>query len=75
MDLDDSWFRPAASYLVESRDKELHKAEVNAEVHESLRDALEKSSNDLYQSVINNAVDDWMRRLDAVIEVKRGHFE
>uniref|UniRef100_A0A914C8Y0 Uncharacterized protein n=1 Tax=Acrobeloides nanus TaxID=290746 RepID=A0A914C8Y0_9BILA len=71
MDLDDSWFRPAASYLVESRDKELHKAEV----HESLRDALEKSFNDLDQSVINNAVDDWMRRLDAVIEAKGGHFE
>jgi DNA-binding transcriptional regulator GbsR (MarR family) len=53
-------------------------AEVNAEVHESvesLRDALEKSSNDLDQSVINNAMDDWMRRLDTVIEAKGGHFE
>ena len=53
-------------------------SEVNAEAHtsvDSLRRAITAAFNNLSQDTVNRAVDDWMRRLDAVIDAEGGHFE
>lgn len=53
-------------------------SKVNAETHESvesLTEALEEAFSNLDQEGINKSIDDWMRRLDAVIEEEGGHFE
>ena len=53
-------------------------SEVNTEAHtsvDSLRRAITAAFNNLSQDTVNRAVDDWMRRLDAVIEAEGGHFE
>lgn len=53
-------------------------ADVNAQAHasvESLRLAIEEAFDNLSQETINNSVDNWMKRLDKVIEVQGGHFE
>uniref|UniRef100_A0A914E1F4 Uncharacterized protein n=1 Tax=Acrobeloides nanus TaxID=290746 RepID=A0A914E1F4_9BILA len=52
---------------------------VNAEAHETVEslqeEALEHAFQELDQDMINRAIDDWMRRLDAVISAEGGHFE
>uniref|UniRef100_A0A914C4V3 Uncharacterized protein n=1 Tax=Acrobeloides nanus TaxID=290746 RepID=A0A914C4V3_9BILA len=53
-------------------------AQVNAEAHDSvdsLKQAIMEAFENLNQDMINRAVDDWMRRLDAVIAAEEGHFE
>ena len=53
-------------------------SEVGAEAHEnveSLKQAIVKAFNNLDQDVINKSIDDWMRRLDAVIDAQGGHCE
>lgn len=53
-------------------------SEVNAEAHtsvESLKEAIVTAFNNLSQETINKSIDDWMRRLDAVIDAEGGHFE
>uniref|UniRef100_A0A914DJ56 Uncharacterized protein n=1 Tax=Acrobeloides nanus TaxID=290746 RepID=A0A914DJ56_9BILA len=53
-------------------------AQVNAEAHDlvdSLKQAIMEAFKNLNQDMINRAVDDWMRRLDAVIAAEGGHFE
>ena len=53
-------------------------SEVNAEAHnstESLKTAIETAFERLDQNIINRAVDNWMKRLDAVIKAEGGHFE
>ena len=53
-------------------------SEVNAEAHssvESLKEAIETAFENLNQQTINRAVDNWMKRLDKVIEANGGHFE
>ena len=56
----------------------LLEADVNAEEHnsvESLKNAISEAFERLPMEVINQAVDNWMKRLDAVIKAKGGHFE
>ena len=53
-------------------------AQVNAEAHnsvESLKQAITEAFENLDQGMINRAIDDWPRRLDAVIASNGGHFE
>jgi len=53
-------------------------SETNAQAHtsvESLRRAIIRVFDNLDQETINRAIDDWPRRLDAVIESQGGHFE
>lgn len=52
--------------------------ESNAQAHasiESLKPAISQAFDNLDQHVINKAIDDWPRRLDAVIAAKGGYFE
>ena len=42
---------------------------------DSLKQAIIEAFENLNQGMINRAVDDWMRRLDAVIAAEGGHFE
>ena len=52
--------------------------EVNAEAHDSvdlLKDAINDSFNNLNQATINKSINDWMKRLDKVIEAKGSYFE
>uniref|UniRef100_A0A914EGM9 Tc1-like transposase DDE domain-containing protein n=1 Tax=Acrobeloides nanus TaxID=290746 RepID=A0A914EGM9_9BILA len=54
------------------------KAQVNAEAHnsvKSLKQAITEAFENLDQGMINRAIDDWPRRLDAVIASNGGHFE
>uniref|UniRef100_A0A914EJA5 Uncharacterized protein n=1 Tax=Acrobeloides nanus TaxID=290746 RepID=A0A914EJA5_9BILA len=56
----------------------LLEADVNAEEHnsvESLKNAISEAFERLPIEVINQAVDNWMKRLDAVIKAKGRHFE
>ena len=56
----------------------LLEADVNAEEHnsvESLKNAISEAFERLPMEVINQAVDNWMKRLDAVIKAKGGHFD
>ena len=51
---------------------------VNAEAHnsvESLKRAITEAFESLDQEMINRAIDDWPRRLNAVIAANGGHFE
>jgi hypothetical protein len=53
-------------------------AETNAQAHgsiESLRQAIIHAFDNLDQETINRIIDDWPRRLDAVINAQGGHFE
>ena len=53
-------------------------SEVNAEANNSvelLKEAIETAFENLDQEVINRAVDNWMKRLDKVIQANGGHFE
>uniref|UniRef100_A0A915D8S3 Gag protein n=1 Tax=Ditylenchus dipsaci TaxID=166011 RepID=A0A915D8S3_9BILA len=53
-------------------------SETNAQQHtamESLRRAILLAFENLDQEMINRAIDDWPRRLDAAIEQQGGHFE
>uniref|UniRef100_A0A914DIN1 Uncharacterized protein n=1 Tax=Acrobeloides nanus TaxID=290746 RepID=A0A914DIN1_9BILA len=53
-------------------------AQVNEEAHESvksLKQAIQEAFENLNQEMINRAIDDWPRRLDAVIAANEGHFE
>jgi hypothetical protein len=52
--------------------------ETNAQAHtseHSLKKAIIEVFNNLDQEIINRAIDDWPRRLDAVIAAQGGHFE
>ena len=51
-------------------------AQVNAEAHNSI-ESLKQAITEAYldQGMINRAIDDWPRRLDAVIASNGGHFE
>jgi len=52
--------------------------EANAQPHssvESLKQAIVQAFNNLDQEVINRAIDDWPRRLQAVIDAQGGHIE
>lgn len=52
--------------------------ETNAQAHtsvESLERAIIQAFNNLDQETINRAIDDWPRRLEAVIGAEGGHFE
>ena len=60
MELKDEWFRPAAYYLVKAK---------------GMKQAIIQAFNNLDQEAINRAIDDWTRRLDAVIDAQGGHFE
>jgi hypothetical protein len=40
-----------------------------------LTQAITEGFNNLDQEMINRAIDDWPRRLNAVIEAQGGHFE
>jgi hypothetical protein len=42
---------------------------------ESLKQAIIQAFNNLDQTTINRAIDDWPRRLQAVIDAQGGHFE
>ena len=56
----------------------LLEADMNAEEHnsvESFKNAISEAFERLPMEVINQAVDNWMKRLDAVIKAKGGHFE
>ena len=56
----------------------LLEADVNVEEHnlvESLKNAISEAFERLSMEVINQAVDNWMKRLDAVIKAKGGYFE
>uniref|UniRef100_A0A914C729 Uncharacterized protein n=1 Tax=Acrobeloides nanus TaxID=290746 RepID=A0A914C729_9BILA len=56
----------------------LLEADVNAKEHnstESLKNAISEAFERLPMEVINQAVDNWMKRLDAVIKAKDGHLE
>uniref|UniRef100_A0A914CLI8 Uncharacterized protein n=1 Tax=Acrobeloides nanus TaxID=290746 RepID=A0A914CLI8_9BILA len=56
----------------------LLEADVNAEEHnsvESLKNAISEALERLSMEMINQAVDNWMKRLDAVIKAKGEHFE
>ena len=56
----------------------LLEADVNAEEHnsvESLKNAISETFERLPMEVINQAVDNWMKRLDAVIKAKGGNFD
>jgi transposase len=53
-------------------------SEVNAESHasvEALKRTIQYAWDNLDQEVINKAIDDWPRRLDAVIEAEGSHIE
>jgi hypothetical protein len=53
-------------------------AKINAEAHtsvKSLTDVIQKAFDNLDQEMINRGVDNWMKRLDAVIKAKGGYFE
>uniref|UniRef100_A0A914ED21 Uncharacterized protein n=1 Tax=Acrobeloides nanus TaxID=290746 RepID=A0A914ED21_9BILA len=53
-------------------------AQVNAEAHssvESLEKAITEAFENLDQRMINRAIDDWPRRLDAVIASNGAYFE
>ena len=53
-------------------------SEVNAEPHasvEALKRAIQNAWDNLDQEVINKAIDDWPRRLDAVIAAEGDHIE
>ena len=75
----DEW--PAASPDLNPLDYSIWsilEAQVNAEAHDSvdsLKQAIMEAFENLNQDMINRAVDDWMRRLDAVIAAEGGHFE
>uniref|UniRef100_A0A914BZ23 Uncharacterized protein n=1 Tax=Acrobeloides nanus TaxID=290746 RepID=A0A914BZ23_9BILA len=52
--------------------------QVNAEAHNSvepLKQAITEAFENLDQGMINRAIDDWPRRLYAVIASNGGHFE
>jgi hypothetical protein len=54
------------------------KPRVNAEAHESLESleaALKREWLDLPMEVINNTIDGWMGRLDAMIAARGARFE
>ena len=54
----------------------LLEADVNAEEHnsvESLKNAISEAFERLSMEVINQAVDNWMKRLDAVIKARGGY--
>jgi hypothetical protein len=54
------------------------KDRVGEQAYESvaaLKDAIRREWFALEQDVIDRAIDDWPRRLDAVIEAQGGHFE
>jgi hypothetical protein len=75
----DEW--PAASHDLNPLDYSIWSIlqnTVNAQTFtsvESLKRALVEAVNNLDQATINKAIDDWPRRLDAVINAKDGHFE
>lgn len=52
--------------------------EVNSQAHNtvhSLKQAIIAAFDNLSQETINKAIDNWMKRLDAVIEQEGGRFE
>jgi hypothetical protein len=54
------------------------KSRANAQAHssvESLTRAIIDAFNNLDQATINRAIDDWPRRLDAVIRTRGDYFE
>uniref|UniRef100_A0A914DXF6 Uncharacterized protein n=1 Tax=Acrobeloides nanus TaxID=290746 RepID=A0A914DXF6_9BILA len=56
----------------------LLEADGNVEEHnpvESLKNAISEAFEILSMEVINQAVDNWIKRLDAIIKAKGGHFE